>query len=284
MTFDYYDNATHNMATDTETAAQGLHDQLAALYPSRSDAQLWDSIGVTEMPGIDDFGAAETFTTANATTVYNWAVSKGINTLSFWALQRDNGNCPGTGGQDNCSGTTQSTWQFSHTFEPFTGGSTTPPPANDFSVSLSPAAGSVQAGSSTTSSVHTAVTSGSAQSVSLTVSGAPAGVTASVSPGSVSAGGNATLSVSTTSAAVSGSYALTVTGTAGSTSHSATYTLTVTGGTSACTAAPWSSTAVYVGGNTVSYGGHTWKAKWWTTGETPGTTGEWGVWQDLGPC
>jgi chitodextrinase len=116
------------------------------------------------------------------------------------------------------------------------------------------------------------------------VSGAPAGVTASVSPGSVSAGGNATLSVSTTSAAVSGSYALTVTGTAGSTSHSATYTLTVTGGTSACTAAPWSSTAVYVGGNTVSYGGHTWKAKWWTTGETPGTTGEWGVWQDLGPC
>ncbi|HEY3477667.1 MAG TPA: chitinase, partial [Streptomyces sp.] len=142
MTFDYYDNATHNMATDTETAAQGLHDQLAALYPSRSDAQLWDSIGVTEMPGIDDFGAAETFTTANATTVYNWAVSKGINTLSFWALQRDNGNCPGTGGQDNCSGTTQSTWQFSHTFEPFTGGgSTPPPPTNDFSVSLSPGSG-----------------------------------------------------------------------------------------------------------------------------------------------
>jgi hypothetical protein len=284
MTFDYYDNATHNMANDTQTAAQGLHDQLKTLYPSKTDAQLWGMVGVTEMPGIDDFGAAETFTTANATSVYNWAVSKGINTLSFWALQRDNGGCPGQGGSDSCSGTTQSTWQLSHTFEPFTGGTTTPPPANDFSVSLAPAAGSVQAGSSTTSSVHTAVTSGSAQSVSLTVSGAPAGVTASVSPGSVSAGGNATLSVSTTSAAVSGSYALTVTGTAGSTSHSATYTLTVTGGTSACTAAPWSSTAVYVGGNTVSYGGHTWKAKWWTTGETPGTTGEWGVWQDLGPC
>ncbi|WP_405564598.1 glycosyl hydrolase family 18 protein [Streptomyces sp. NBC_01180] len=284
MTFDYYDNATHDMANDTQTAAQGLHDQLAKLYPSKTDAQLWGSMGVIEMPGIDDFGAAETFTTANATAVYNWAVDKGINTLSIWALQRDNGGCPGQGGSDSCSGIDQSTWQFAHTFEPFTSGSTTPPPANDFSVSLSPASATVAAGGSTTSSVHTAVTAGSAQPVGLTVSGAPAGVTASVSPGSVNAGGNATLSVSTTSSAVSGTYALTVTGKTGSAAHAATYTLTVTGGATACSAAQWNKTAVYVGGNTVSYGGHTWKAKWWTTGETPGTTGDWGVWQDLGAC
>ncbi|MFG3140214.1 chitinase [Streptomyces sp. NPDC048211] len=51
-----------------------------------------------------------------------------------------------------------------------------------------------------------------------------------------------------------------------------------------CTAAVWNSGAVYTAGNTVSYGGHTWKAKWWTQNETPGTTGEWGVWQDLGAC
>ncbi|WP_326818462.1 chitinase [Streptomyces sp. NBC_01762] len=51
-----------------------------------------------------------------------------------------------------------------------------------------------------------------------------------------------------------------------------------------CTAAAWSNSAVYTAGNTVSYGGHTWKAKWWTQNETPGTTGEWGVWQDLGAC
>ncbi|MEU5824673.1 MULTISPECIES: carbohydrate-binding protein [Streptomyces] len=54
--------------------------------------------------------------------------------------------------------------------------------------------------------------------------------------------------------------------------------------TGSCAAAAWSSGAVYTGGNTVSYGGHTWKAKWWTQNETPGSTGEWGVWQDLGPC
>ena len=80
-------------------------------------------IGVTEMPGIDDYGADETFTEADATTVLNWAKSKGISTLSFWALQRDNGGCPGTGGSDTCSGISQPTWYFSNTFEPFTGGS-----------------------------------------------------------------------------------------------------------------------------------------------------------------
>ena len=283
MTFDYYDNASHDMAADTETAAQGLHDQLATLYPSKTDAQLWGMVGVTEMPGIDDFGAAETFTTANAPTVYNWAVSKGIGTLSFWALQRDNGGCPGQGGSDSCSGVAQSTWQFSHTFEPFSGGTTPPPSANDFSVSLSPASGSVAQGGSVTSSVRTAVVSGSAQSVSVSVAGAPAGVTASVSPGSVTAGGSATLSVATTATAAPGTYSLTVTGTAGSTTHTATYALTVTG-TGTCTAATWDKSAVYVGGNTVSWKGHTWKAKWWTTNEEPGTTGQWGVWQDLGAC
>jgi hypothetical protein len=228
MTFDYYDGATHNMATDTQTAAQGLHDQLAQLYPNKTDTQLWSTIGVTEMPGIDDYGAAETFTTDNATTVYNWAAAKGINTLSFWALQRDNGTCPGQGGSDSCSGTTQTTWQFSHTFEPFTTGTTTPP-TNDFSLTLTPTSGTVTAGTSTTATIKTAVTAGSAQPVNLTVSGAPAGVTATVNPTTVTAGATATLTLATTTSAVSGTYNLTVTGTEGTATHTATYSLTVTG-------------------------------------------------------
>ncbi len=122
MTFDYYDGATHDMAADTKTAATGLHAQLAALYPKKNPAKLWKMIGVTEMPGIDDFGPAETFTTQNAVTVKKWAVAQGINTLSFWALQRDNGNCVGTGGANNCSGIAQDTWYFSHTFKSFTRG------------------------------------------------------------------------------------------------------------------------------------------------------------------
>ena len=230
MTFDYYDNATHDMAADTQTSAQGLYNQLARLYPSKTPAQLWGSIGITEMVGIDDSGAAETFTVANATTVYNWAVSKGINTLSFWALQRDNGNCAGKGGDDSCSGINQNTWDFTHIFAPFTSGSTV---TNDFSVAVNPNSATVKAGSSTSAAIATAVTAGSAQSVSLSVSGAPAGVTATVTPGSVTAGNGATLNIATTSAAAAGTYPLTVTATAPSGTHTATYSLTVTGTTPA---------------------------------------------------
>jgi hypothetical protein len=227
MTFDYYDNAAHEMATDTQTSATGLVSQLGALYPGKTQAQLWGMVGITEMIGVDDFGPAETFTTADAATVYNWAVSKGINELSFWALQRDNGSCPGSGASDSCSGIAQDTWFFSHAFEPFTGGTTVP--GNDFSLAANPSSAALDPGGSATATVSTAVTSGSAQQVTLAVTGAPAGVTASVSPGSVTAGGSATLSVNTTSAAVPGVYALTVTGTAASASHSATFTLTVNG-------------------------------------------------------
>ncbi|MEV6108678.1 lytic polysaccharide monooxygenase [Streptomyces sp. NPDC051940] len=49
-------------------------------------------------------------------------------------------------------------------------------------------------------------------------------------------------------------------------------------------AAAWSASAVYTGGSTVSWNGRVWRAKWWTQGEEPGTTGQWGVWEDLGPC
>ncbi|MFF0060842.1 glycosyl hydrolase family 18 protein [Streptomyces sp. NPDC005279] len=51
-----------------------------------------------------------------------------------------------------------------------------------------------------------------------------------------------------------------------------------------CTAPAWSPAPAYSGSTQVSHNGHVWKAKWWTQGEEPGTTGEWGVWQDLGAC
>jgi chitinase len=52
----------------------------------------------------------------------------------------------------------------------------------------------------------------------------------------------------------------------------------------ACAAA-WSSTAVYVGGNTASQSGHNFTAKWWTQNESPAThSGQWDVWADNGAC
>ncbi|HET6710211.1 family 20 glycosylhydrolase [Amycolatopsis sp.] len=59
-----------------------------------------------------------------------------------------------------------------------------------------------------------------------------------------------------------------------------------TGGTNpgSCADPAWSATQVYTGGNVVSHNGHKWTAKWWTQGEEPGTTGQWGVWTDNGVC
>ncbi|HYK68474.1 MAG TPA: chitinase [Streptosporangiaceae bacterium] len=120
LTFDYFFGTQQDMLADTETAAAGLFSQLQTLYPDATAKQLWHMIGVTEMPGIDDFGAPETFSTADATSLLRWAEHQGIGLLSFWALQRDNGGCPGTKGAGSCSGLVQPAWYFSHTFEPFT--------------------------------------------------------------------------------------------------------------------------------------------------------------------
>ena len=120
LTFDYYFGTQQDMVADTETAAAGLVTQLQGLYPRADARQLWHMVGVTEMPGIDDFGPDETFSTADAVTLLQWAQQQGIGTLSFWALQRDNGGCPGTKGAGTCSGLVQTDWYFSHVFEPFT--------------------------------------------------------------------------------------------------------------------------------------------------------------------
>ncbi|GGZ12054.1 glycoside hydrolase family 19 protein [Streptomyces nitrosporeus] len=53
-----------------------------------------------------------------------------------------------------------------------------------------------------------------------------------------------------------------------------------TASAAAC-ATPWSSSSVYVGGQTASYNGHNWSAKWWTQNEKPGSTQ---VWADQGTC
>jgi hypothetical protein len=41
--------------------------------------------------------------------------------LSIWAIQRDNGDCPGTVGANECSGIAQPAWAFSHLLQPFAG-------------------------------------------------------------------------------------------------------------------------------------------------------------------
>ncbi|HEX4087733.1 MAG TPA: hypothetical protein VHZ33_03395 [Trebonia sp.] len=116
MTFDYYFGTTQDMLADAEDAATATFGQLQSIYPDESSRALWHSIGITTMPGIDDFGAAETFTTADAPRLLAWAATHNLGLLSIWALQRDNGGCVGTKGAGSCSGVAQPTWLFSHVF------------------------------------------------------------------------------------------------------------------------------------------------------------------------
>ncbi|KAB1151143.1 S8 family serine peptidase [Micromonospora sp. AMSO12t] len=110
----------------------------------------------------------------------------------------------------------------------------TPPPTDDFSVSVSPTSGSTAPGGSVTATVATATTNGSAQSVSLSASGLPSGATASFSPATVTSGGSSALTISTSASTPAGTYSVTVTGTAASGSRTATYSLTVTGTGGGC--------------------------------------------------
>ena len=122
MAFDYYDRVTKDMGTAAVNAANGTIAQLHALYPAKTPAQLNAMVGITLMPGLDDYPKkTENTTVAHAQQVYNYARANGLNTLSIWAIQRDNGGCPGVTGSNSCSGIVQSTWDFSHLLEPFTG-------------------------------------------------------------------------------------------------------------------------------------------------------------------
>ena len=103
-------------------AADGLVGQLAALYTTKTTAQLDAMVGITLMPGLDDYPKkTEKTTVADAQQVESYAAAHGFDTLSIWAIQRDNGGCPGSTGSNSCSGIVQSTWDFSHALQPFTG-------------------------------------------------------------------------------------------------------------------------------------------------------------------
>ena len=74
------------------------------------------------MPGLDDYPKkTESTTFAHAQQVLDYARSHGVDTLSIWAIQRDNGGCPGVTGSNSCSGIQQGTWDFTHLLQPFTG-------------------------------------------------------------------------------------------------------------------------------------------------------------------
>jgi hypothetical protein len=124
MVFDYYiaKEGVVEMGTAAKNAATNTHTQLQSIFPSLTSAQISNMEGITMLPGVDDLRKKTEVTyEPDATTMLNFAQSNNMNFLSIWAIQRDNGGCPGTVDSNTCSGITQNTWDFSHILEPFTG-------------------------------------------------------------------------------------------------------------------------------------------------------------------
>ena len=65
MAFDYYDHTTTQMATAAENAATGAVAQLQSIYPAKTPKQLWAMMGITLMPGIDDYPKKTEVTTVD---------------------------------------------------------------------------------------------------------------------------------------------------------------------------------------------------------------------------
>jgi hypothetical protein len=121
MAFDYYIKASKTgveMGTAAIGALDGTHRQLGRLYPGLSQTWLWSREGITLLPGIDDYPKKTEVTyLGDARDVARFASAHRLPLISIWAIQRDNGGCPGTIDSNSCSGIRQPRWAFSHLLE-----------------------------------------------------------------------------------------------------------------------------------------------------------------------
>jgi hypothetical protein len=123
MVFDYYiaKEGTVQMGQAAINAATSTNTQLQSIFGVTLQ-QAYEMEGMTLLPGIDDRKQKNEVTyEPDATTMLNFAQANNLNFLSIWAIQRDNGGCPGSVDSNTCSGITQNAWDFSHILEPFTG-------------------------------------------------------------------------------------------------------------------------------------------------------------------
>jgi Glycosyl hydrolases family 18 len=121
MAFDYYNsNRDSDMGTEAIEALNATHTQLARLYPMLSAAEIWRMEGITLLPGIDDFPKKTEVTyLSEVQDVLYYSQSHPISLITIWAIERDNGGCPGAIDSNSCSGITQPRWAFSHLIESF---------------------------------------------------------------------------------------------------------------------------------------------------------------------
>ncbi|WP_084557276.1 CBM35 domain-containing protein [Hamadaea tsunoensis] len=117
MPFDFGGHSG-SMGSVTVTAADGLKNAVKSAY-GYTDAVAYAHIGISSMNGKTD-ETDETVSTADFTTILNYAKSHHIGRLTYWSINRDRPCGTGTDG-DSCSGVSQSQYDFLKIFVQFTG-------------------------------------------------------------------------------------------------------------------------------------------------------------------
>ncbi|MEU0031416.1 carbohydrate binding domain-containing protein [Streptomyces sp. NPDC006335] len=115
MPFDF--GGGSDMYGNTVNASEGLKAKLKSTF-GWDDATAYARIGISGMNGLSD--QQELTSTAIWTQIRDWANSRHIARLAFWSVNRDR-PCPGGGVTSNCSGISQSNWQFTSITAGFTG-------------------------------------------------------------------------------------------------------------------------------------------------------------------
>jgi len=118
--------------------------QVAGLFPNKSQGQIYAMMGITPMIGKNDDGS--TFTLADAQTVAGFAAQNGVGMISYWAFQRDQAQSYNGYNMVSYSGIAQSNYQF-HSIFKSAGGGYLPTPTPNAPVATAPAAGSCNAAS-----------------------------------------------------------------------------------------------------------------------------------------
>ncbi|MFF4833572.1 carbohydrate binding domain-containing protein [Streptomyces sp. NPDC001315] len=115
MPFDF--GGGSDMYGNTVGATEGLKTKLKSTF-GWDDATAYAHIGISGMNGLSD--QQENTTPAIWTQIRDWANSHHIARLAYWSVNRDR-PCAGGGVVSNCSGISQTNWQFTSITAGFTG-------------------------------------------------------------------------------------------------------------------------------------------------------------------
>ncbi|TCO60537.1 cellulose binding domain-containing protein [Actinocrispum wychmicini] len=111
-------NPSGRMGMFAIQSGQSTHNQIAPLLPGKTDAQIWNMIGITPMLGQND-NASEVFTQSDMRQLLTFAGQQHIGELAFWDVTRDGNAC--TGSLSKCTNISQTPFEFSKIIAPFTG-------------------------------------------------------------------------------------------------------------------------------------------------------------------